>query len=70
MAQPLGVLAALQGPGVQFPAPTWQLTAICDSSSWHPAPSLTYAYRQNANAHNKCIFTNKGYNYKRFKMVC
>ena len=30
---PVGVFLFFQRTGVQFPAPTWQLTAVCNSSS-------------------------------------
>lgn len=30
-----------QGTWVQFPAPTWQLTELCDSSSRGPTPADT-----------------------------
>ena len=36
VAQELGALAALQKTQVQFPAHTWQLTTVCDSSSRAP----------------------------------
>jgi hypothetical protein len=57
MAQQLGALAALREDLVQFPAPTWQLTTICHSSS---RGSDTLRSRQNTNAHkikiNKLYF--------------
>jgi hypothetical protein len=35
--------------GIQFPAPTWQLTTACNSSS-RGSGTLTETYRQNNNA--------------------